>query len=167
VLCSDDDCESDGVAVIQAWLLRQLPLAAILTAILVAILWGAARLKEQGRAEMRPVIERLQSELESERAARIRNEEAVNAYVSEIEGLRKRPRPSTPVRLCIAAPQADLPALAVDDSTSIAGSGTELSGGNLVSGPDIGPALRELAYGCDAENAKLRALQNWVKSWVN
>ncbi len=152
---------------IPAWLLRYVPHAVILTAFLVSCVYVVHMLREQGRDEMRPVIAKLESELADERAARIRNEEALDAYQRELSIIRSRPRPSTPVRLCVpAVPQAEQPPFATHDSTSISGSGTELSGENLTAGPDIGPPLRDLAYQCDAENAKLRALQNWVRSWV-
>jgi hypothetical protein len=152
---------------IPAWLLRYVPHVTILTVILVACVYTVHTLREQGRDEMRPIIAELHTALAAEQIIRKQNERAINSYVEELESLRKRPRPSTPVRLCVpAAPETGRPAPAVNDSTSTSGVGTELSGGDLVAGPDIGPALRDLAYGCDAENAKLRALQDWVKGWV-
>jgi hypothetical protein len=143
--------------------------AAIFTVILAVGVYTVYTLREQGRAEMRPVIERLQAELNNERAARIRNEEALDAYQKELSVIRSRPRPATPVRLCVSSPvpDAEQSTTSVDDSAPFTRSSAGLAGEYLTAGPDIGPRLRDLAYGCDAENAKLRALQNWIKSWVN
>jgi hypothetical protein len=153
---------------IPAWLLRYAPHATIFAVILVAILWGVHRLKEQARDELRPVIERLQTELEAERAARIRNEEAINGYQDELTILRTRPRPIGPVRLCVPSPVLETrpPAADVDGPAAPARSDAGAAREDYQAGADIGPALRDLAYSCDAENAKLRALQGWVKSWV-
>jgi hypothetical protein len=149
---------------IQAWLIRQLPwivISAIVISSGFAMGWW---LKEQGRKEMRPVIERLQGELDAERAARKRNEDALNAYTQELDLLRNRPRPSGPVRLCVTpSVQDSSTARSVDDSATASGGDTGQARVDLIAGPDIGVPLRNLAYGCDVENAKLRALQNWVK----
>lgn len=152
---------------IQAWLIRQMPWVLISLALIGSGWAVGAWLMEKGRAEMRPQIQKLQAELDNERAARIRNEEAVNGYLKELEGLRSRPRPTSPVRLCVTPRQAEPAARTIDDSPTTGGSRTSPDGENNLAGPDIGPPLRELAYQCDAENAKLRALQNWVRSWVN
>lgn len=150
---------------IQAWLLRQLPWV-ILSAVILGSGFAAGWwLKEQGRKEMRPVIERLESDLASERAARQRNEDALNAYQQELDLLRSRPRPTSPVRLCVtpSVREASAPAGGSDGAAPASGSDTGSAGTDLVAGADIGVPLRNLAYRCDAENAKLRALQDWVR----
>ena len=153
---------------IQAWLIRQIPWMIIILAVIGSAWAVGAWLKEQGREEMRPVIERLQSELKSEQEARKRNEAAINGYLAELETIRNRPRPTTPVRLCVPAPrpEPEVSSTSTDDTTSTTGFSLGETGTDFVAGPDIGPALRDLALGCDAENAKLRALQNWVKDLV-
>lgn len=151
---------------IYAWLMRQLPLIG-LSIILLGAGWATgAWLMEKGRAELRPRIERLESELASERAARIRNEEALNDYQKELDVLRTRPRPTSPVRLCVTPSVRETTPAAgsLDGAAAATGGDSGQTGGDLVAGPDIGPALRDLAYQCDAENAKLRALQGWARS---
>lgn len=150
---------------IQAWLLRQLPWV-ILSAVILGSGFAASWwLKEQGRKEMRPVIERLESDLASERAARQRNEDALNAYQQELDLLRNRPRPTSPVRLCVTPSVRETPTAAgsADGAAPASRSDARSAGVDLVAGPDIGVPLRNLAYRCDAENAKLRALQDWIR----
>lgn len=121
--------------------------------------------REQGREEIRPQVERLEAELRTERANRIRAEVASTAYASELAALASRPARSTPVRLCRepAAVPAGSPAQGVDGAAPAAGSSAGSAGANFEQGPDIGPDLRELAAQCDAQNAKLRALQKWAQ----
>jgi hypothetical protein len=145
------------------WLARFLPHIALSLGVIVMGFAVGAWLKEQGRKELRPVIERLQIELDTERENRKRNEAALNGYQSELAALRKRTINRAPVRLCIDGPVQDDAARSVDDSTAAAGSGAGSARGNHRASADIGPALRELAYDCDAENAKLRALQKWLE----
>jgi hypothetical protein len=145
------------------WLARFLPHITLSLGVIVMGFVVGAWLKEQGRKELRPVIERLQTELDTERENRKRNEAALNGYQSELAALRKRTVSRTPVRLCIDGPVQDDAAGSVDDSTAAAGSGAGSARGNHRASADIGPALRELAYNCDAENAKLRALQKWLE----
>jgi hypothetical protein len=151
---------------ISAWLVRQLPWVIVAGVLLAGAFATVAWLKEQGRKELRPVVERLEQQLESERAARVRNEEALNAYQKELDVVRNRPRPTTPVRMCVtpSVRKATPAAGGVNGAATSAGSDSGQAGEDLVAGPDIGPPLRDLAYGCDVENAKLRALQNWVRS---
>jgi len=145
------------------WLARFLPHITLSLGVIVMGFVVGAWLKEQGRKELRPVIERLQTELDTERENRKRNEAALNGYQSELAALRKRTVSRTPVRLCIDGPVQDDAAGSVDDSAAAAGSGAGSARGNHRASADIGPALRELAYDCDAENAKLRALQKWLE----
>ena len=49
-------------------------------------------------------------------------------------------------------------------TTPAAGSDAGSAGTNIEQGPDIGPELRGLAAQCDAQNAKLRALQKWAQT---
>lgn len=152
---------------IQAWLLKQVPYVILAAGLLLLGYWIGHTLIERGRDEFRPVVERLQFELDNERATRKRNEEAIDGYLAELEVIRKRPRPSNPVRLCVTpAPQANGTSSATDGATASTGSSAGEVREDLVAGPDIGPELRELAFQCDAENAKLRALQGWVKEWT-
>lgn len=121
--------------------------------------------REQGREEIRPQVERLEAELRTERATRIRAEMASSAYASELAVLASRPVRSTPVRLCrqpAAVPARSAPKGA-DGAAPTAGSDAGSAGANLEQGPDIGPELRELVAQCDAQNAKLRALQQWAR----
>ena len=121
--------------------------------------------REQGREEIRPQVERLEAELRTERANRIRAEVASTAYASELAALASRPARSTPVRLCRepAAVPANSAAQGTDGAAPTTGSSAGSAGANLEPGPDIGPELRELAAQCDAQNAKLRALQKWAQ----
>ena len=121
--------------------------------------------REQGREEIRPQVERLEAELRTERANRIRAEVASTAYASELAALASRPARSTPVRLCRepAAVPAGSAAQGADGAAPAAGSSARSAGANFEQGPDIGPDLRELAAQCDAQNAKLRALQKWAQ----
>lgn len=145
------------------WLARFLPHIVLSLGVIVTGFVVGAWLKEQGRKELRPVIERLQVELDTERENRKRNEVAINGYQSELAALRKRTANRAPVRLCIDSPGQDDAAGHTNDSTATAGSDTGSTRGNHRAGSNIGPALRELAYSCDAENAKLRALQKWIE----
>jgi len=146
--------------------MRQLPLIFISIIVLGAGWATGAWLMEKGRQELRPVIKQLQTELASERAARKRNEEALNGYQKELDSLRRVPRPTSPVRLCVtqSVREATPAAGSLDGAAAATGGDSGQTRGDLVAGPDIGPPLRELAYGCDAENAKLRALQGWARS---
>jgi hypothetical protein len=133
---------------------------------IVIVAGGLAGLwvKEQGRKEMRPVIERLQTELNAEREHRKRNEAAINDYQSELSALRKRPLNRSPVRLCIdTAVPLDAATGHTAGAAASAGSDDRPTGGDLKAGPDIGAELYALTAACDAEIAKLRALQNWVR----
>jgi hypothetical protein len=142
----------------------------ILSVLIIGSGWLAGNwIKEKGRAELRPQIERLEATLAAERADRARAERAAAAYQSEMEDLRNRAVNRavnrTPVRLCVApkAVPSQQPAQGVDGATTTAGVDVGPARGDLEAGPDIGEALYALAAACDAENAKLRALQGWIK----
>lgn len=147
------------------WLWRVAPYAIGVVVIVVAS-WGALNnAKEEGRNELRPEIERLEAELAAERSARERAQVASNAYRSEMDALRNRPPVRTPVRLCVnPAPVSDTRDTTPGTTGSSATTGFDdgSAGANTQAGPDIGPDLRALAFSCDAELAKLRALQGWV-----
>ncbi len=139
--------------------------AAVLVVLLTTgIGFGVHYLKEQGRDEIRPQVKELQEQLAEEKASRARAEAAANSYRAELDYLASRPVSATPVRLCRTVPTvpAAVPASRSDDATSRAGSDDRPAGGDLEAGPDIGPELRGLAKACDAEIAKLRALQGWI-----
>ena len=61
---------------------------------------------------------------------------------------------------------ADSAAQGVDGRTTATSGGNELARSDFAEGPDIGPDLYTLAQMCDAEFAKLRALQKWVRNDV-
>lgn len=151
------------------WLWRFAPHAIVAAVLGLTCIYVVYTLREQGRAELRPQIERLEAELAAERADRARAERAADSYQSEMERLRERAANRTvnrtPVRLCVtpAAPSAGDAALRTNGSTATTGSDERKVGGNPKAGPDIGADLYALAAACDAENAKLRALQGWVK----
>ena len=150
---------------IPTWALRWVPTAILVAAIGLAAAWAVYALREQGRAELRPQIAQLRAELDAEKEGRRRAETAANAYFAELGNLARRPVPAGPVRLCrntAPVPPTVFTAPSADGSTSRAGGDPEPPGGDLDAGPDIGPALYGLARTCDAEIAKLRALQGWV-----
>ena len=82
-----------------------------------------------------------------------------------MDAIRNRPSVSRPVRLCVNPAPVPSPrdsAPGTNGSSTTTGSNTGPSGSNTQAGPDIGPDLYALAQSCDAEIAKLRALQGWV-----
>ena len=154
---------------ISLFLARLTPYAIISALLIASGLAAGYWIKEQGRKELRPQIERLEAELAAERADRARAERASASYQSEMERLRERAANRTvnrtPVRLCVSppAPAIDDPALRTNGSSATTGSDERTVGGDPKAGPDIGADLYALAAACDAENAKLRALQGWIK----
>lgn len=152
-----------------AWLWRYAPHALIAAVLGLTCIYAVYTLREQGRAELRPQIERLEAELAAERADRARAERAADSYQSEMERLRERTARATanrsPVRLCVTptAPSAGNSAQGTDGAPTAAGSNDRPAGSDPKAGPDIGADLYALAAACDAENAKLRALQGWIK----
>jgi hypothetical protein len=150
---------------IPLWVWRLAPYALGVVIVVVAAMGALHNAKEEGRAELKPEIERLEAALSAERSDRARAEAAADSYRSEMDALRNRPVPRTPVRLCVNAdpmpangPASKLP----DDSTAITWGDVRPAPNNLAAGPDIGADLYALARDCDAEIAKLRALQGWV-----
>jgi hypothetical protein len=149
--------------VISAWMLRWLPTALLGVLLTAGVVFGVHYLKEQGRDEIRPQVKELQEQLAAETSNRQRSETAANAYLAELEYLRRRPVPAGPVRLCRnPVPRPGNPAPVPDGPAAAAGGDVGPAGGDLEAGPDIGPDLRGLARDCDAEIAKLRALQGWI-----
>ena len=153
---------------IPLWLWRYAPHAIVAALLGLVVAFGIHRAKEQVRAELEPKIESLEAQLAAERADRARAEAAANAYRSEMDALRSRPVPRTPVRLCneARATPADSAPQGVDGPATTTAGGNELARGDIAQGPDIGPDLYALAQMCDAEFAKLRALQKWVSNDV-
>ena len=148
---------------IPGWLLRWLPTVILVVGIGLAAAWSVHALREQGRAELRPQIASLEAQLATETSNRQRSETAANAYLAELEYLRRRPVPAGPVRLCRnPVPRSGNPAPVPDGSAAATGSDVGPARGDLEEGPDIGPDLRGLAFDCDAEIARLRALQRWA-----
>ena len=150
------------------WWLRYVPTIAVTAMLGLAVAYGIHRAKEQVRAELEPKIEKLEADLAAERADRARAEAATDAYRSEVDALRNRPVSRVPVRLCneTRSVPADSAAQGTDDSTTRTAGGNELSRSDFAQGPDIGPDLYALAAVCDAEYAKLRALQQWIRNDV-
>ena len=146
------------------WLLRYLPHLIAAVAVVAAAAWGVHKIREGVRDELEPKIVRLEQTLAAERADRRRAEDASDKYRQELDALATRPRPSTPVRLCRAAPvRSPKPsAEGTDGAAPAAGSDAGSLGADTGEGPDIGPDLRDLAAACDAISARLRALQGWV-----
>lgn len=151
---------------IPARVLRFAPYLIGLIVIVVACMSALRNAKESGRAELKPQIERLEATLAAERADRARAETAANSYRAEMDALRSRPVPRTPVRLCVEK-SLNVPAT-TPTASGAAGSTTTTSRYNgttesdFEAGPDISADLYDLAGRCDAEIAKLRALQGWV-----
>lgn len=150
------------------WVWRYAPHAIVAAFLGLIVAFGIHRAKEQVRAELEPKIENLEAQLEAERADRARAEAAASAYRSEMDALRSRPVPRTPVRLCneTRSVPADSATQGVDDRTTTTAGGNELARSDFAQGPDIGPDLYALAQMCDAEFAKLRALQQWIRNDV-
>jgi uncharacterized small protein (DUF1192 family) len=149
------------------WLWRYAPHAILAAGLGLLCIYAVHTLREQGRAELRPQIERLEAALAAERADRARAERASDSYQLEIERLRERAARTaanrTPVRLCVTpAPQGGATPEGTNDPASSSRSNDGSAGSNPQAGPDIGADLYALAAACDAENAKLRALQGWI-----
>ncbi len=147
------------------WLLKYAPHLILTVGLGLLAVYAVHTFREQGREEIRPQVERLEAELRTERATRIRAEMASTAYASELAALASRPVRSAPVRLCrdSGAVRPGYAAPRTDDPAPAAGSSAGSAGANLEPGPDIGPELRGLAAQCDLQNAKLRALQKWAQ----
>lgn len=150
-----------------AWLWRYAPHAVIAAGLGLLCIYAVYTFREQGRAELRPQIERLEAALAEERADRARAERAADSYQSEMERLRERTargavnRPA--VRLCVTPDaQGGRASEGTDGAATTAGSDAGSPRSNPQAGPDIGADLYALVAACDAENAKLRALQGWI-----
>ena len=93
-------------------------------------------------------------------------QKASEGYQHELETIRARPVDRSPVRLCRAAPAsvplAAAPAGGLGAAVSASGvlSGTDGSDPAMREGPDIGPALRELARFAEEVSAQGRAIQS-------
>jgi hypothetical protein len=154
---------------IASLLLRYAPHAALALGVALLAVFTVHTLREQGRNEIRPQVERLETALAAEKADRARAERASDAYQSEMALLRSRAdsraAARSPVRLCLDAPAVPASGQAAQRTD---GAATETrrddrpTGGDLEAGPDIGAELYALAAVCDAEIAKLRALQGWT-----
>ena len=153
---------------IPLFLARIAPYAIISAFVIISGFAAGQWIKEQGRKELRPQIERLEAALAAERADRARAERASGSYQLEIERLRERAARTaanrSPVRLCVTpAPQGGAAPEGTNDPAPAPRSDDGSAGSNPQAGPDIGADLYALVAACDAENAKLRALQGWVK----
>lgn len=149
----------------EGWAWRYAPRAALAAILGLGALYAVHILREQGRAELRPEIERLGQALAASEVNRARAEAASSAYRSEVDALRARPVPRTPVRLCREAPalpSSGTTAAGTDGGAAPTRRDDATPRDDLAAGPDIGPDLYALAQACDVEQAKLRALQGWV-----
>ena len=129
--------------------------------------WIMEQVREEGRAELRAENEQLRGELERQRIDRSRAESATAKYLAELEVLRRAARTRS-VRLCVStsAVRAGEPAARADEPAAAAGVGDGAARSNPQAwqpGADIGRDLFDLAAQCDAEIARLRALQGWVR----
>lgn len=150
---------------IPLWVWRVAPYALGVVIVVVAAMGALHNAKEEGRAELKPEIERLEATLAAERLDRARAEAAANSYRSEMDALRSRPVPRTPVRLCVSTdpvPTTQPAASNTVGATTPAWGYNGTAASDFTAGPDIGPDLYDLAGRCDAEIAKLRALQGWL-----
>jgi hypothetical protein len=150
-----------------AWLWRYAPHAILSAGLGLLCIYAVYTFREQGRAELRPQIERLETALAAERADRARAERASDSYQSEMERLRERTLNRTvnrtPVRLCVTpTPQGGAASEGTNDPAPTPRSDDGSARSNPQAGPDIGADLYALIAACDAENAKLRALQGWI-----
>lgn len=149
-------------------LLRYLPHLVLAILAAAGVAYAIHNIREGVRRELEPQIDRLEAELRAERADRARAEDAADAYQSELAGLRNRPAPSAPVRLCRAPAVSGTgqAAQGTDGTPAASGSREDGVGEGLGEGPgpDIGPDLYALADACDVVAARLRALQGWVAS---
>ena len=152
---------------IPPFLLRYLPHLILVILAVAGMAYAVHHIREGVRRELEPQIDRLETELRAERADRARAEAASDAYQSELAGLRTRPAPATPVRLCRAAPVSGTgqAAQGTDGAAAAPGSGPEGAGEGVGEGPgpDIGADLAALAASCDVVAARLRALQAWAQ----
>jgi hypothetical protein len=73
-----------------AWLWRYAPHAILSAGLGILCIYAVYTFREQGRAELRPQIERLEAALAAERADRARAERAADSYQSEMQRLRER-----------------------------------------------------------------------------
>jgi hypothetical protein len=149
------------------WLWRYAPHAILAAGLGLLCIYAVYTFREQGRAELRPQIERLEAALAAERADRARAERAADSYQSEMERLRERTLNRTvnrtPVRLCVTPdPKGGAAPEGTDDPAPAPRSDDGSPRSNPQAGPDIGADLYALVAACDAENAKLRALQGWI-----
>jgi hypothetical protein len=154
--------------VISGWPLRLASIAAITSILGLAAVYQLHQAKEAGRNELRPEIKRLETALAFERADRARAEKAADSYRSEMDALARRAVPRAPVRLCVdtsAMPATVTTTTSADDRTSTSWGDLQPPRGDLAAGPDISAQLYQLAGACDAENAKLRALQGWLNDF--
>jgi hypothetical protein len=72
------------------FLARISPYAIISALVIISGFAAGQWIKEQGRKELRPQIERLETALAEERADRARAERAADSYQSEMQRLRER-----------------------------------------------------------------------------
>ena len=101
--------------------------------------------------------------LESTKAAYRAAQAASEGYQRELQVIASRPVPTTPVRLCRAASSVRPASPATGGPSPVVPAAGVLpaeAGGDIESGPDIGPALRALLREADEVSARGRAIQS-------
>lgn len=94
------------------------------------------------------------------KASQAASQAASEGYQRELEDIRNRPAPTSPVRLCVKRPA--VPATGSGSSPTVPASGVlpGANGGDYQEGPDIAADLLRLADEADAVAAKGRATQS-------
>lgn len=106
-------------------------------------------------------LDATKAEMVALREAQAASIEASQGYQRELQDLRNRPVPGTPVRLCVKRPA--VPAAGRGSGAAVSAPGVvqpdDGADSEVRGGPDIGPALRSLARRADAVSAQGRATQ--------
>ncbi len=134
----------------------KLGLAAV---VLIALGWLALIVNGWRQDSLR--VEEVETELSTLKAAQEASQKASEGYQNELEAIRNRPVPASPVRLCKPArvpPAGGRPSPTVPPADVV--SGTDGTDPEVRGGPDIGPALRSLAKRADEVSAQGRATQS-------
>ena len=131
--------------------------AGVAVVVLIGLGWKANDWRNDA-ARLRLELRAAENRLEIHRAAIKAARDASRDYQDEIEKLRNRPVPRSPVRLCVN-PAVPASGNAGSPESPADGILPEQAGGNTEAGPDIGPELRALAREADEVSAALRALQ--------
>ena len=104
-------------------------------------------------------LDATKQEMQQLRDSQAASIEASEGYQRELEDIRNRPVPSTPVRLCVKRPA--VPAAGSGPGAAVPASGVvpDGDGTDYQEGPDIAGDLRALARRADEVTAQARATQ--------